>query len=274
MRVLIKGAGDLATGVACSLYQAGFQILMTELPSPTVIRREVAFAQAVFQGAMEVEDVRANLVGDIDDAWEVIEDGNIPVVIDEELNILQYFQPDVLVEATLAKHNTGIHKDMAPFVIALGPGFVAGEDAHVVVETMRGHDLGRLIYSGAALPNTNTPGEIGGKSTERLLRATGDGLFESCAAIGQYVHAGDLIAYCGGIEMRAAIDGYLRGLLYPQLPVYKGMKVGDIDPRCEQSHCFTISDKARALGGSVLTAIMRWQFNQTCQCAGQSCCCR
>ncbi|MCR4963483.1 MAG: EF2563 family selenium-dependent molybdenum hydroxylase system protein [Firmicutes bacterium] len=274
MRVLIKGAGDLATGVACSLYQAGFQILMTELSSPTVIRREVAFAQAVYQGWMEVEEVRAHLVGDLDDAWAVIEDGDIPILIDEDMDVLQLFQPDVLVEATLAKHNTGIDKDMAPLVVALGPGFIAGVDADVVVETMRGHNLGRLIYSGGALPNTNTPGVVGGKSTERLLRATGDGLFETCAEIGQFVHAGDLLAYCGGVEMTATIDGYLRGLLHPELPVFQGMKVGDIDPRCEQSHCFTISDKARALGGSVLTAIMRWQFNQNCQCAGQSCQCR
>ncbi len=275
MRVMIKGAGDLATGVACILHQAGFELLMTDLPAPTAIRREVAFAQAAFQGSMQVEDIRADLVGDVGDAFDVIENGSIALLLDEHLESLPFFAPEVLVEATLAKHNTGIHKDMAPLVIALGPGFEAGVDADIVVETMRGHHMGRLITAGQAQPNTGTPGEVGGKSLERVLRATADGVFEPCCFIGQYVKAGEIIAYCGGVPMKAEIDGYLRGLLYPEMDVFTGMKVGDIDPRCEQGHCFTISDKARALGGAVLTAIMQWQTQQqqNGNC-GSGCCCK
>ncbi|MEG2212738.1 MAG: selenium-dependent molybdenum cofactor biosynthesis protein YqeB, partial [Clostridiales bacterium] len=209
------------------------------------------------------------------DAEEVFEKGNIAIMIDENLDCLSQYQPDVLIEATLAKHNTGISKDMAPFTIALGPGFYAGIDADVVIETMRGHDMGRLLIAGEAVPNTGVPGEVGGKSEERVLRATGDGLFEPCCVIGQMVQLGDLIAYCGGVPMPATLDGYIRGLLFPEMDVVKGMKVGDIDPRCKQEHCFTISDKARALGGAVLTAIMQNQNqNQNTQtCACHSGCC-
>lgn len=257
MRVLIKGAGDLATGVACVLHSVGFEILMTEISAPTAIRREVAFAQAVFQGSMVVENIQAKLVGDVDDALDAIEDGYIAVIIEEDLYNLGKFTPDVLVEATLAKYNTGVTKDMAPLTIALGPGFIAGVDVDIVIETMRGHDMCRLIFNGEAEPNTGIPGLVGGKGAERVLRASADGLFEPCRSIGETVKEGEIIAYCGGVPMTATIDGCLRGLLYPELTVTKGMKVGDIDPRCKTEHCFTISDKARALGGAVLTAIMQ-----------------
>lgn len=260
MKVMIKGAGDLATGVAQCLFRAGMEVLLTEIPQPLAIRRTVALAQAVYDGRAEVEDLQGLLVADLDEAAAAIRARKLPVLVDEHLASLPAFQPDVLVEGTLAKQNTGITKTDAPLVVAMGPGFCAGTDAHVVVETMRGHHLGRLIYDGPALPDTGSPGLMYGFTDERLLKANGDGIFEPCQAIGDIVRIGDPIAFCGAPEpLRAQIGGCLRGLLQPGLPVYAGMKVGDIDPRPEPAHCYSISDKARALGGAVLTAILQWQ---------------
>jgi xanthine dehydrogenase accessory factor len=259
-KVLIKGAGDLATGVAHTLHTTGFGVLLTEISRPTAIRRQVAFAQAVYDGTMKVEGVKAILVTNIAAAIKEIEQGNIAVLADEQLVCLTKYAPEILIDATLAKKNTGLSRNMAPLVIALGPGFIAGEDADVVIETMRGHDLGRLIYAGSAAPDTGTPGEVGGKTTERLLRASASGKFRALKQIGDYVQTGKIVATCGNQPVYAQIEGFLRGILMDELQVSQGMKVGDIDPRCKYEHCFTISDKARALGGAVLTAIYNSQF--------------
>ncbi len=258
MKVLIKGAGDLASGIAHTLYQAGNIPFMTEIAQPTAIRRTVAFAEAVYCGEQTVENVKSVLVDNLQAAFEQQACGNIPVLVDPELQILEEYKPDVLIEATLNKYNSGVNVDSAPLVIGMGPGFSAGLDVDIVIETMRGHDLGRLIFSGEALPNTDTPGVISGKSNQRLLKAVAEGVFRPQRQISEMVRAGEIIAYCGDQPMIALIDGCLRGLLHQELVVHQGMKVGDIDPRGVPEYCFTISDKARALGGAVLTAITRY----------------
>lgn len=259
MRVLIKGAGDLATGVAQALHRAGMEILMTEIAGPLAVRRGVALAQAVFDGETRVEDVTGRRAADLAEAARIIADGAIPVLVDEQLSCLAQFAPQVLIEATLAKKNRGLTLDIAPFTIALGPGFTAGRDARVVIETMRGNDLGRLIYEGEALPDTGQPGVVAGVSLERLLRANAAGVFRHALEIGDLVEAGQTVAYCGDTPLTARISGCVRGLLQQGLTVKPGMKVGDIDPRPLPEICFSVSDKARALGGAALVAIMQWQ---------------
>ncbi len=256
MQILIKGAGDLASGVAFRLHKAGFPVMMTEIAQPTVIRRRVSFAQAVYDGQAMVEDVAGVLVPDVAAGLAVQLQGQIPVLVDPEARCRQVLRPEVVVDAILAKENLGTHIQEAPMVIALGPGFEAGKDVHAVVETQRGHDLGRVYLQGTAIPNTGVPGEIGGKSLERLLRAPAAGVFAPCRRIGDLVQAGETVATCGGQALVSQIDGYLRGILQEGLTVEAGMKVGDVDPRCQESHCYTISDKARALGGAVLEAIL------------------
>ena len=259
MRVLIKGAGDLATGVAQALWRAGMEVLMTETEQPLAVRRGAALAQAVYDGVFRVEDMEGKLARDVEEALGFIQAGAIPVLPDAPLNSLAEFAPGVLVEATIAKKNRGLKTGMAPFTLALGPGFFAGRDADVVLETMRGPYLARLIYKGEALPDTGEPGEVAGFTGERLLRANAAGLFAHRRSIGDMVKAGDIVAYCGARPLAASIDGCLRGLLQRGLPVKEGMKVGDIDPLGKPELCFCVSDKARALGGSALTAIMQWQ---------------
>ena len=259
MRVLIKGAGDLATGVAQALWRAGMAVLMTEIAQPLAVRRGAALAQAVYDGATCVEDMEGRLVGDVSTAWQAIGSGAIPILVDAGLHCLSEFEPQILCEATLAKKNTGLKCGMAPFTLALGPGYFAGRDADVVLETMRGPDLARLIYQGEALPNTAEPGIVAGYANQRLLRANAKGMFKHICKISDMVKAGDTVAYCGEKPVKAAIDGCVRGLLQQGLPVKEGMKVGDIDPQGKPELCYAISDKARALGGSALVAIMQWR---------------
>ncbi|MCL1816107.1 MAG: selenium-dependent molybdenum cofactor biosynthesis protein YqeB [Clostridiales bacterium] len=254
---MIKGAGDLATGVAQALQRAGMEILLTEIAQPLTVRRGAALSQAVFEKATQVEDLQGRLAEDLPTALRIIEDGKIPVLVDPDMRSRAGFRPHVLCEATLSKKNSGFSQDLAPITIALGPGFYAGHDAHVVVETKRGHDLARLIYRGEALPDTGEPGLIAGFSSERLLRATAEGQFNQVRRIGDLVQAGEIIAYCGTTPLIATIKGCLRGLLQQGLIVKPGMKVGDIDPRCTPDACFSISDKSRAIGGAVLVAIMQ-----------------
>ena len=258
MRVLIRGAGDLASGVAQALWRAGMEILMTEIAKPLAVRRGAALAQAVYDGVARVEDMEGRLVENIEPVRRVIADGAIPVLLDANLRSLAEFSPQVLIDATLAKKNYGLSCGIAPFMLALGPGFIAGQDVDVVIETMRGNDLGRLIYKGEALPDSGIPGLVGGYSAERLLRANADGRFSQERNIGDMVEMGEIVAHCGEKPLVALIDGCLRGLLQQGLIVKAGMKVGDIDPHCEKEVCFTISDKARALGGAALVAIMQW----------------
>ncbi|MFQ6111045.1 MAG: selenium-dependent molybdenum cofactor biosynthesis protein YqeB [Nitrospinota bacterium] len=260
--VIIKGAGDLATGVGHRLWRAGFPLLHTEVPEPTVVRRTVSFAEAVFEGETLVEGVRAEAIREgnpgsqAQRALELIAGGTVPVLVDPEARVVGELKPWALVDAIMAKRNLGTHITDAEVVIALGPGFEAGVDVHAVIETQRGHDLGRVITEDGATPNTGVPGEVMGFSKERLLRAPSGGVFRPLKSIGDRVEAGEAVAEVGGVPLRAEISGVLRGLLRGGIRVSEGFKVGDIDPRGSREHCFTISDKARAVGGGVLEALM------------------
>lgn len=255
MKILIKGAGDLATGIASRLYNSGYQILMTDIAIPLTVRRTVALSRAVYEGEAEVETMTGILVNNMAEAEKVFTDGKIPVIVDETAEIRKEYQPDVVVDAILAKKNLGTRITDAPLVIGVGPGFTAGEDCHAVVETKRGHYLGQVIWKGSAIPNTGIPGNIGGFTVERIIRATADGIFEPVANIGDLVEKDQIVAYSGGQEIRAKMSGVVRGMLQEHVPVMKNMKCGDIDARCELEHCYTISDKARAVGGGVLEAV-------------------
>ena len=256
MKILIRGAGDIATGIALRLYRAGMQVVMTDLPAPTAIRRTVCFSQAIILGEMTVEDVTARRAETSDQAEALLAQGLIPVLADPDCTCRTRLRPDALVDAILAKRNLGTKIDDAPIVVGIGPGFTAGEDCHAVIETMRGHTLGRVIYSGRAIPNTNVPGLIGGFAGERVLRAPADGAFRSVHRIGDLVKAGDVAGYVSGEPMVCTIDGVLRGLIADGIPVRKGMKSGDVDPRGNVENCYTVSDKATAVGGGVLEAIL------------------
>jgi xanthine dehydrogenase accessory factor len=254
---VVRGAGDLATAVGRRLHLCGFSVVHLEIARPTVIRRAVAFATAVFDGRVTVEEVTAVLVRDAAEARAAVEAGSVAVLVDPEGRCVSELAPVLVVDAILAKRNTGTRRDIAPCVVALGPGFTASVDAHAVVETCRGHDLGRVYTMGAALPDTGTPGEVGGVGAERVLRAPRAGVFRPLRAIGERVGAGESVAEVGGAPVRSRIDGVLRGLLHPDLDVAEGQKVGDVDPRGERKLCFTISDKANAVAGGVLEAALR-----------------
>ena len=256
MLVLIKGAGDLATGVAHRLRRCGFDIVMTEIEEPTTVRRTVDFSQAIYDKTVEVEGIKATSVENIEMIKENIANGIISVIVDKEANIIKELKPDVVVDAIIAKKNTGTSINDAPIVIAVGPGFEAGVDCQLVIETKRGHYLGKVITEGKAIPNTGIPGNIGGHTVGRIIRATSDGIIYPVAKIGDYVEEGQVVAYVDKTPVYASISGIVRGMLQEGITVFKGMKSGDIDPRCEKEHCFTISDKARSIGGGVLEGIL------------------
>ncbi len=263
--VAVKGAGDLATGVIHRLKRAGFAVMATELPHPTVLRRTVAFAEAIALGQMTIEGITAQRANSIEDIRVILENNFVPILIDPDGFAFKKIQPDVIVEATLLKYNSGIKVNDAPIVIALGPGYEAGVDAHAVIETNRGHNLGRVYFEGFAEPNTGVPGTIGGYAGERLLRAPCAGRLFGIHQIGDQIHEGDIVAIVKSgevtVPITAAIPGILRGLVRDELVVNTGMKVGDIDPRAIREHCFTISDKSRAIGGGVLVAILYFMNN-------------
>ncbi len=258
--VLVKGAGDLATGVAHRLHRSGFLVLMTEIARPTVIRRPVAFAEAVFDGFHEVEGITARLATGLPEARAILDGGEIPVLIDPRAEAAIQLEPAAVVDAIIAKRNISTRITDAPLVIGLGPGFTAGVDVHAVVETNRGHDLGRVILRGAAEPDTGTPGLIAGYGKERLIKAPADGVFEAVAAIGSLVEADETLGAVGGCPVAAPISGVLRGLIRDGVTVRQGQKIGDVDPRGRVEYCYTISDKARAVAGGVLEAVLmlRW----------------
>lgn len=258
MLIAIRGAGDLASGIALRLHHARMQVVMTDLPRPTAIRRTVCFSQAVLFGTTTVEDVTAERAEGPEDVAEILRRGNIPVLADPEMECRSWLKPDVLVDAILAKRNLGTRRADAPCVIGVGPGFTAGEDCHVCVETMRGHTLGRVITQGSPIPNTNIPGLIGGFAGERVLRAPADGIFRQVHHIGDYVEQGETAGYVGEAPMICQISGVLRGILADGTPVFQGMKAGDVDPRAQVDYCYQVSDKALAIGGGVLEAILRF----------------
>lgn len=316
--VLVRGAGDLATGVIQALHRAGFSLVATEVPEPSAIRRSVALCEAVYDGRTEVEDCEAQLCSSVGEALELL-DGNaqmqsqtapaindmngdrhvdesehkakpkepapavtsgtiltsvaankqeqetkapgskspIPLLIDPNLSCLPELKPFAIVDAIIAKKNTGLLRRMAPITIALGPGFSAGEDCDIVVETMRGHNLGRLIFSGTARPNSGIPGLIAGHDADRVIHSPATGIIHNLTQIGDLVEAGQILADIEGVPVKATIHGVLRGLIRDGFAVSEGLKIADIDPRyTEQTNCFTISDKARALGNATLQALL------------------
>lgn len=250
MLVYVRGAGDIATGIALRLHRAGCQVVMADIAEPTCIRRTVAFSEAIRLGEARVEDVTARLAADARVARAIAAAGDVAVVVDPDARMIGALEPDAVVDAILAKRNLGTSMDMAPVVVGVGPGFTAGIDCHAAVETKRGHYLGRAIYQGSPIANTGVPGVIAGVGADRVLRAPADGPFECVRAIGDAVSAGE--------PMVATIDGALRGLIAPGVRVVRGMKSGDIDPRGERAFCDTVSDKASAVGGGVLEAIMHF----------------
>lgn len=259
--IIVRGGGDIATGTIYALRKCSFPVIVLEAKKPTAIRRNVAFSEAVYDGISHVEDMTCRLCDSYERALEVIETGDIAMIVDEDCAILEKVRPWALVDGILAKKNLGTNRGMANKTIALGPGFSAGEDVDLVIETMRGHNLGRIIEKGTALPNTGVPGLIAGFSSDRVIHAEAGGLLLNCRQIGDMVVKGETIALIrdgeSEIPVVATIDGVLRGLIRERFEVKKGLKIADIDPReTEQKNCFTISDKARALGGSVLTGLL------------------
>jgi xanthine dehydrogenase accessory factor len=257
--VVVRGAGDLATGTIVRLVRSGLRVIALETAQPTAIRRTVALSEAVYDGGARVEDVEARLAAGTDEAIALASDRLVPIVVDPRGETIVALQPFALVDAIIAKRNLGTRRGMAEIVVALGPGFTAGVDVDAVIETNRGHDLGRVILDGGAEPDTGTPGEIAGATSQRVLHAPASGRFVPSCAIGDRVTAGQVMAAVEGEgrgEIRAALDGVVRGLLRSGYEVSKGFKVGDIDPRGKREHCFTISDKARAVGGGVLEALL------------------
>lgn len=257
--VLIRGAGEMASGVAHRLHRSHFKICMLEIAHPLAVRREVSFCEAVYDGEKTVEGVPAKLISGPDQIESIWERESIPILVDPEAKKTRTFlKPDVLVDAAMAKKNLGTHMDDAPLVIGLGPGFSAGEDVHMVIETNRGHHLGKVILKGGAEPDTGVPGDVGGYTIERLLRTMKKGIFHPQRSIGEKVTKGTVVAVVDDYPVMAQVSGVIRGLLREGVEVKKGMKVGDIDPRAKREHCTTISEKARAIGGGVLEAILYW----------------
>ena len=267
--IIVRGAGDLATGTIHRLKKSGFRLLVLETDHPAAIRRQVALSEAVYSKSACVEGVEAVRVEDEKQMLDAWKNEKVPVVVDPKGESIASMQPKVVVDAILAKRNLGTNKNMAPLTIALGPGFIAGVDVDVVIETKRGHNLGRVIREGSVYPNTGIPGIIGGYGAERVIHAPAEGLLKNKSKIGDIVEKGQVIAVIEAsdkenestadikkTEVTATIDGLLRGLIRDNYPVTKGFKIADIDPRKEElANCFTISDKARCIAGSVLEVI-------------------
>ena len=258
MRVAIKGAGEMATGIAHRLFMANIRlIVMMEIAEPVTVRRTVAFSEAVYEAKAEVEGVRASCVKNLDDLHGTWEAGEIGIIVDPKWRLIRDIEPLVVIDATMMKRPTRTRRDEAPLVIGVGPGFVAPEDVHAVVESNRGHNLGKVILNGSAEPRTGIPGATMGYTTERVLRAPHAGAIRHVKQIGNMVSIGDLIMYVDETPVYATIGGMLRGLIR-EIRVVENKKVGDIDPRGITEYCYTITEKARAIGGGVLEAIMHF----------------
>lgn len=259
LKILVRGGGDLASGVAVRLHRAGWQVVVAELPQPLAVRRYVSFAQAVYDGSITIEGVTGERVSGLDEAQVVLENGRLPVIVDAELTILQGFAPHVLVDGRMRKKQPETGIGAAALVIGLGPGFSAGKDCHAVVETNRGPFLGRVIWEGQAQEDTGQPERVGNYRGERVLRAPGGGIIDPMVEIGAHVRRGEVIARVGGEPVTAAFDGVLRGLAHGGLTVHKGEKIGDVDPRDDARLCWMVSDKSLSVGGGVLEAILSWK---------------
>lgn len=255
--VIVRGGGDLASGVIYKLYQCGYRILILECEKPSAIRREVAFCDAVYDGIKEVEGVVCRRISGTEECEKIWEQGEIPLLVDEDASVIPALHPAVVIDAILAKKNLGTSREMAPLTIALGPGFEAGKDVDFVVETKRGHQLGRIIRNGAAIPNTGIPGIIGGYGKERVIHAPVSGRIRNLSNIADLLEKGQTIAMIGNTPVAASLTGVLRGIIHDGYEVFQGMKIADIDPRKEEKqNCYTISDKARCIAGGVLEIII------------------
>lgn len=259
--VIVRGGGDIASGTIMKLYKCGYSVLVLEIPTPSSIRRNVSFSEAVYEKTQTVEDVTCYLAENINEAREFLNQGKLTMLVDESCSCLSEFKPIALVDAILAKKNLGTTRDMAPITIALGPGFNADMDVDAVIETMRGHSLGRVIYEGQAIKNTGIPGKIAGFDKERVIHSPAEGILRNVHHITDIVKKDEVIAEITGPDgvtpVHATIDGLLRGLIRDGYPVTKGFKIADIDPRADEyNNCFTISDKARCIAGGALEALM------------------
>jgi len=255
--VVVKGGGELGSGVAHKLFRSGFKVCILERERPTVERRMVSYASAIFFGEFEVEGVKAKRARDVDEAIEILESREaIPVLIDPEWSSLRRLKPMVVVDAIMAKRNLGTKIDEAPLVIGLGPGFRAGGNVHVVIETLRGHNLGRIIESGCTEKDTGEPEPIMGYTFERILYSPSDGVLKIVKDIGEFVRGGETVCMVDGLNVAAKLSGVVRGLLMDGMRVRKGQKIGEIDPRGKKEYVYTISDRARAVAGGVLEAIL------------------
>ena len=260
--IIVRGGGDLATGTIYKLKKSGFPVLILEVENPSAIRRNVAFSEAIYQGQQTVEDMTCFLADSLQQAEDFLQEGKLTILVDPKGEAIANLKPLAVVDAIIAKRNLGTAKTMAPITVALGPGFVAGEDVDAVVETKRGHNLGRVIWSGSAAPNTGVPGLIGGFGKERVMHSPAQGILKNVKKITDTVTKGEVIAVIETgsdmVPVEASLDGILRGLIRDGYPVTKGFKIADIDPRSEEyENCFTISDKARCIAGGVLEAILQ-----------------
>lgn len=253
---LIRGGGDLATGVAARLHRAGFNLLVTELAQPLAVRRLVAVAEAVYAGRVEIEDLVVQRIEETGQAPSLWEQGAIPVIVDPGAQARLSLSPQVLVDARMRKKPPETGLDVAPLVIGIGPGFMAGQDCHAVVEAKRGHHLGRVFWDGQAAPDSGVPEPVRGHDVDRVLLAPSSGRVEGGHALGQVVEAGEPLAEVGGFELLAPFHGALRGLIHDGVQVEQGEKMGDLDPRAEPKYCYQISDKSLAIGGGVLEAVL------------------
>lgn len=260
--VIVRGGGDLATGTIYKLKKCGFPVLILETENPSAIRRNVAFCEAVYQGTQTVENMTCYLAKSLDQAQQFLNEGKLTVLVDPAGKSIPLLQPLAVVDGILAKRNLGTNRNLAPITVALGPGFTAGEDVDAVIETKRGHNLGRVLWSGTAAPNTGIPGMIGGFGKERVIHCPAKGILRNIKKITDTVSKGDVIAVveteAGTVPVEATLDGILRGLIRDGYPVTVGFKMADIDPRIDEyNNCFTISDKARCIAGGVLEAILQ-----------------
>ena len=260
--IIVRGGGDLATGTIYKLKKSGFPVLILEIEAPSAIRRNVAFCEAVYQGTQTVEDMTCHLAQSAEQAEAFVREGKLTILVDPQGASISKLKPLAVVDGVLAKKNLGTNRSMAPITVALGPGFTAGVDVDAVVETKRGHNLGRVLWSGAAAPNTGIPGIIGGYGKERVIHSPAEGIVRNVKKITDTVSPGDVIAVVesekGAVPVKATLKGILRGLIREGYPVKAGFKMADIDPRAEEyDNCFTISDKARCIAGGVLEAVLQ-----------------
>lgn len=260
--VVVKGAGDLASGTIYKLHKSGFSVVALEIDEPTAIRRAACFSEAVYEKVAKVEDLEAVLCRDIEDIGNVLDQSKVAIIVDPSGEVILNLKPMAVVDAIIAKRNTGLKIDIAPIVIAIGPGFSAGLDCHAVIESSRGHNLGRVIYEGGAKENTGIPGIVSGFTTERILRAPTSGFINTKFKIGDIVNKNDIVAKVDDQDLHFEMDGLIRGLIRNNTYVYENMKIGDIDPRIDEiQNCYTISDKARCIAGGVLEAILTLKNN-------------